>query len=271
MYTIEEDDFVDSQTKLRLRWNLGRYGYYLTRVNLLANHVLPNANEDDEGADKKAAKTEESYELEACDALARSRTRQGEGRDEAKKKMEETGERSREERRRERRREMKDEESSRGPYHGYHGPLAFPIIIPRVCQGRKGQLVLGTEGKVNPIASRKRGDLLIDESDVRTFRCWIVRISSIIQYQFKMWFILSWKRWDEEFISLSLHKETRSSLLNVFVGESNSFRINIRQSISWRKPSFVLTISNVPCARNYLLFLGPSSKRFLRCRSRSLS
>lgn len=50
-------------------------------------------------------------------------------------------------------------ESSRGPYHGYHGPLAFPIIIPRVCRGRGRRLVLGTEGKVNPIASRKRGDL----------------------------------------------------------------------------------------------------------------
>lgn len=44
---------------------MGRYEYYLTRVNLSANRVPPDANEDDEGADKEAAKTEESYELEA--------------------------------------------------------------------------------------------------------------------------------------------------------------------------------------------------------------
>lgn len=35
--------------------------------------------------DKKAAKTEESYELEARDALARLRTRQREGRDGAER------------------------------------------------------------------------------------------------------------------------------------------------------------------------------------------
>lgn len=83
---------IDDQTT-----SLGRYRCYLTRVNLSANRVPPDANEDNERADKKTAKTEESYdELEARDVLARSRTRQGEGRDEVQKKTEESGWRERE-------------------------------------------------------------------------------------------------------------------------------------------------------------------------------
>lgn len=88
----------------------------------------------------------------------------------------------------ERRREMKDGRIVSGAVPQLpHGPLAFPIIIPRVCRGRGGRLVLGTEGKVNPIASRKRGDLPIDDETLwRTCAHFAAEFRVFARYQFKI-------------------------------------------------------------------------------------
>jgi len=40
------------------------------------------------------------------------------------------------------RKKRKDEESSRRPYYGYHRPLVFPIIIPRVRRREEAGLSL---------------------------------------------------------------------------------------------------------------------------------
>lgn len=80
---------------------------------------------------------------------------------------------------------MKDGGIVSGPYHGYQGTSG----IPDHYSTRRPRLVLGTEGKVNPIASRKRGDLPIGVglANVHTFHCRIARIF----YQLEMSFILS--------------------------------------------------------------------------------
>lgn len=87
--------------------------------------------------------------------------------------------------------------------------LAFPIIIPRVRQGRGGRLVLGTEGKVNPIASRKRGDLPIDDESILRTRAHFVaelRVFDDTSHQSMIYFTGK---------EMRFRKQTRSLFLNI--------------------------------------------------------
>jgi len=78
-------------------------------------------------------------------------------------------------------------ESSRGPYHGYTTDLWHSrSLFHGFAEGEEDgfRLVLGTEGKVNPIASRKRGDLPIDDELLccRIARIWYSRTTQDMIY-----------------------------------------------------------------------------------------